>query len=190
MFLSTGVQRFKGKCPQYYKYRLQIELIRGLVQLVSMDGLKWKRNVVNHVTRVASSASLVTCRVMLYSRSPLCVVGGCDRWPVDYSCIFRSTFPLLSGQSPDLSTFVQLIKRNSLTSQFSLQQHSVRGGQNKTQVIVKNMGKDTEDRMFVLKQRNQEDQQIEQEEEGRKLVLKQKRLSEDKKVYEKEKGRE
>ena len=49
------------------------------------------------------------------------------------------------------------------------------------------MGKDTEERMFVLKQRNQEDQQIEHEEEGRKLVLKQKRLSEDKKVYEKEK---
>ena len=83
MFLSTGVQRFKGKCPQYYKYRLQIELTRGLVQLVSMDGLKWKRNVVDHVTRVASSASLVTCRVMLYSRSPLSLwlvgVTG-DQW--------------------------------------------------------------------------------------------------------------
>ena len=46
------------------------------------------------------------------------------------------------------------------------------------------MGK--EDRMFVLKQRNQEDQQIEHEEEVRKLVLKQKRLNEDKKVYEQE----
>ena len=48
------------------------------------------------------------------------------------------------------------------------------------------MGKDTDDRMFVLKQRNQEDQQIEHEEEGRKLVLKQKRLNEDKKVYKQE----
>ena len=92
MFLSTGVQRFKGKCPQYYKYILQIELTRGLVQLVSMDGLKWKRNVVKHVTRVASSASLVTCRVMLYSRLlSLCVVGGRDRGLLLYFPLYISS---------------------------------------------------------------------------------------------------
>ena len=93
MFLSTGVQRFKGKCPQYYKYILQIELTRGLVQLVSMDGLKWKRNVVKHVTRAASSASLVTCRVMLYSRSPLSV------WLVGVTGGLLLYFPLYISSS-------------------------------------------------------------------------------------------
>ena len=39
MFLSIGVQRFKGKCPQYYKYILQIELTRGLVlSTTSLNG--------------------------------------------------------------------------------------------------------------------------------------------------------
>ena len=97
MFPSTR-SKFKGKCPQYYTLILQIKLTRGLITILNGNGLKWKRNVVSHVTRVASLASLVHVPGhVVHQVFSLSVVGGCE---LNYT--FPLYFPLhISSLCPE-----------------------------------------------------------------------------------------